>query len=60
MEGMVRFVGQVPGKDGQWVGIELNVNCLLGFIAYRKKKVTWTVPSMERCYLIASQAMEFF
>ena len=60
MEGMVRFVGQVPGKDGQWVGIELNVNCFWVIIVYRKKKVTWMVPSMERCYLIASQAMEFF
>jgi CAP-Gly domain len=60
MEGMVRFVGQVPGKDGQWVGIELNVICFWGIIVYRKKKVTWMVLSMERCYSIASQDMEFF
>jgi hypothetical protein len=60
MEGMVRFVGQVPGKDGQWVGIELNVNCFWVNIVYRKKKVTWMVLSMERYYLIASLDMEFF
>jgi hypothetical protein len=60
MEGMVRYVGQVPGKDGQWVGIELNVNFLLSTIAYRKKKVTWMVPSMERCFLDASLGMESF
>jgi hypothetical protein len=60
MEGMVRYVGQVPGKDGQWVGIELNVNCFLRTISYRKKKVTWMVPSMEKCYSVASLGMEFF
>jgi hypothetical protein len=60
MEGMVRYVGQVPGKDGQWVGIELNVNFLLSTIPYRKKKVTWMVLSMERCFSVASLGMEFF
>jgi hypothetical protein len=60
MEGMVRYVGQVPGKDGQWVGIELNVNFLLSTIAYRKKKVTWMVLSMERYFSVASLGMEFF
>ena len=60
MEGMVRFVGQVPGKDGQWVGIELNVTCFKRIISYRKKKVTWMVPSMERCYSVVSLATESF
>ena len=34
MEGYVRFIGPVPGKDGQWLGVQLDVSSCQSSLSY--------------------------